>query len=406
MRFNYKARTEEGEVQKGIIEASSKNSAVYLLEKNNLFVIDLTEELGASFLGINFELKKTSLKDISAFTRQFAVMLKSGISPVEALRSQVAQITNSNYRKKIMRIAETVEGGGSLSQGFAMFPGLFDSFYVSVLKSGEATGKMADSLEYLARHLEREYNFQKQVKGAMIYPAFVVAVFIGVFFLAVFFIMPKLNEILENFSGNLPAVTKIMMKLSELTRQGGWIIVIIILVVLFLLPKILTKRKETRDLYYRFILKVPILGDFQKKLNLTSFAENLSVLISSGLPITQGLKIVKDILKNSVYKNIMAETEDRVAKGEKISAVFTEHSKEIPTFVQQMVRTGEETGSLDESLKSVVGFYREEIERTTDNLTTILEPVLILFLGIGIAVLAVAVFIPLFKVGMGGVGGM
>jgi len=404
MKFNYKARTKQGEAQNGVIEASSRKAALYILEKDDLYITSLVSISQKNFLNVRISLQRTSVKDVVIFTRQFSVMLKSGISPVEALQAQANQTTNSDFHAKILRMAEVVEGGRSLSQAFGMFPDVFKSFFINVVRAGEATGKMADSLKYLADHLEREYNFNRKIKSAMIYPAFVILVFIGVFFLAVFFIMPKLMEILKSFSGELPLATKVMIVLSEGVRDGGWIAIIALLVLLFFVPNILRRRKSTRDMFDRFILRVPILGSFQKKVYLTRICENLSVLIASGLPITQALQIVKDMIENSLYKKIVAQAEDKVAKGEKISAIFSEYPDQVPTFVLQMTSTGESTGRLDETLMDVVNFYREEIERITDNLTTILEPLLILFLGLGVAVLAISVFVPLFKIGLGGVG--
>jgi type IV pilus assembly protein PilC len=406
MRFTYKARTQEGKIQRGTVEASSRKAALDILEKYGLYATALKEEGKGGFLGkeISFGMG-ISQKDLVIFTRQFGVMLKSAIPPVEALKAQVAQTPNPSFREKILRMAEAVETGASLSQAFSLYPKIFDPFYVSIIKSGEATGKVADALNYLADHLEREYNLHQKIRGAMIYPAFVVIVFIAAFFLVTFFIVPKLTDILKGFTGKLPLSTRLMISLSDFVRKGGWVLILGLLGVLFLLPLFMKHSKKTNKFYDKISLKIPILGDFYKRIYLTRFSQNLSVLISAGLPITQALKITKDIIDNSVYKEIIKEAEERVARGERISAVFSEHPEQIPPFVTQMISTGEDTGRLEQTLMDIVHFYRQEIERTTANLTTILEPVLILTLGIGIAVLAVSVFIPLFKIGMGGFGG-
>jgi len=402
MKFLYKARTKEGKVQDGAIEASSRKIALATLEKYGLYVTSLNQSGRGGFLAKNITFRKISSKDIVFFTRQFSVMLKSAIPPIEALKSQVAQTENTDFRERILKIAETIEKGGTLSQAFSLFPKIFNPFYVSVIKSGEATGKVADSLNYLADHLEKEYNLHQKIRGAMIYPAFVIVVFVAAFFLVTFFIVPKISEILISFGGDLPFATKAIIFISNFTRAGGWIIILGLMVVLFFLPQILKRTKFSKDFYDRFSLKIPILGDFLKKVNVVSFCQNLSVLISSGLPITQALKITEDILENSVYKKIVAKAEERVIRGEKLSTVLAENSDFVPAFVQQMVSTGERTGNMEKNLMDVVDFYGAEIERTTDNLTTILEPVLLLFLGVGIAILAISIFVPLFKMGLGG----
>ncbi|MBZ9572782.1 type II secretion system F family protein [Patescibacteria group bacterium] len=405
MRFTYKARTKEGKMQRGTIEASSRKACLNILEKYGFYVTFLKETGKGGFLMGRISLRRISPKDIVAFSRQFSVMLKSAIPPVEALRAQVAQTENPDFREKILKMAEVVETGSTLSQAFSLYhPEIFDPFFVNIVKSGEATGKVADSLTYLADHLEREYNLSQKIRGAMIYPGFVIVVFIAAFFLVTFFIIPRLIEVLEAFGGKLPLSTRLMISLSEFVRKGGWILIFLIFGALFFLPQYLKRAERSKKFYDRVSLKIPILGDFYKKIYLVQFCENLSVLIRAGLPITQALKITEGIIGSVVYKKIIRETQERVARGERISSVLSQYPEQIPTFVTQMTSTGEETGRLEQTLMNVVDFYRAEIERTTDNLTSILEPILIVVLGVGIGILAVSVFIPLFRMGFGGVG--
>jgi len=403
MKLFYKARTKQGEVRTGNIEAKDKRVALDILEKYGLYVTSLQSIRGGISINLNLSfLNQVSQKDKVMFTRQFGVMLKSAIPPVKALKSQVAQTKNTQFRAKILQMAEGIETGSSLSQVFALHPSVFDPFFVSIVKSGEATGKVADALGYLADHLEKEYNLRQKVRGAMIYPAFIVAVFIGAFFLVTFFIVPKLTQILKDFAGKLPLSTKAMMALSDFVRGGGWIVLLLLIGLLFVAPIILKKLNRTKRFYDAMLLKLPVFGSFFKKVALVQFCENLSVLIKAGLPITQALSITKNIVSNTIYKEIIQEVENRVAKGEKISVVLESHEKNVFPFIIQMISTGEETGRLESVLSDVVSFYQEEIERTAQNLTTLLEPFLILSLGIGIAIMAISIFVPLFKIGMGG----
>lgn len=404
MRYQYKARTKEGKLQKGTIETSSQKAALYLLEKYGLYPTSLKEVKKEKFFQKRISFWRTPKKDIISFTRQLAIMLNSGVSPIEVLKSQITQTENPDFREKILKIAEIVEGGGSLSQAFSLFPKIFDKFYVSVVKSGEATGKVTNSLAYLASHLEREYNLKQKIKSAMIYPAFVITVFVAVCFLATFFIIPRLSEILKTFGGKLPLMTKVVISFSNFVKEGGWILILIILGVLFFLPFFIKRFPKTRELWDRLLLKIPIVGSFSKKVNLTCFAENLSVLLKAGLPITQALKITGQITGNSLYQKIIFQAKEEVGRGEKISSVFSLYPREVPPFVLQMILTGEETGKLDETLMEIVSFYQQEIDRFIGRLPHIIEPLLILFLGIGVAILAISVFIPLFKIGLGGFG--
>ena len=401
MKFFYKARNKDGQEQKGEIEAFSKKGALELLEKNGFYVISLQASGNLWSKGLDLNLTSgISSKDLVLFTRQFSIMLRSAIPPLEALRAQILQTTNGNFKSKLIKMAQAVETGSSLSRAFSLEGKVFDVFYINIIKSGEATGKVADALNYLADHLERNYNLKRKIQGAMIYPAFVIVVFIGAFFLVTFFIVPRLTELMASFQGQLPWTTQLIMAMSGFVRKGGWALLLAFFGLLFFLPRLLKKIPAAKKIYDKLILEVPILGSFKKKIFLAQFSENLSVLIAAGLPITQALKITKDIIDNELYQLVLKRAEERVSRGEKISAVLSGFPRQFPAFVVQMVYTGEETGRLEETLINVVNFYQEEIDRTAENLTSILEPVLIAFLGAGIAFLAVAVYVPIFKMGM------
>ncbi len=404
MKFHYRARTKEGRIQSGMIEAFSKKGALDVLEKYGFYVTSLKEAGRATFFQQKIFTKKPSIKDIVIFTRQLSVMLKSAIPPVEALRTQVIQAENSDFREAILKIAEMVETGSSLSQAFSSHPKIFNTFYVSCVKSGEASGKVADSLDYLAQHLESEYELQAKIKGAMLYPIMVITVALGVTLLIIFFIIPRLIDVLEDMAEELPFATRAMISFSYFIREGGWILILIFFVGLIFLFQYFRRSKEGKDFWDKASLKMPLFGDFYKKIYLTRFAENLSVLIAAGLPITQALKITADVIDNSFYKKIIEKTEEKVARGETISSVLSRYPEQIPSFLTQMVSTGEETGRLENTLMDVVNFYKGDIDRFIDNLTKILEPTLMLFLGGLVGILVISIFIPLFQIGLGGAG--
>jgi len=408
MKFLYKANNKEGKEEKGEVEAPSKKIALEILERKNLSVFSLQERGGllGKGLGTNISLgQRVSSKDLVIFTRQFSIMLKSSIPPLEALRAQIVQTSNGYFKNQLLKMAEALETGSSLSRAFSLPGKIFNVFYISTIKAGEATGKVADALHYLAEHLEGSYNLKRKIQGAMMYPAFIIVVFIGAFFLVTFFIVPKLTEIMASFQGQLPWTTKLIMGISGFVRKGGWAVILGLFGFLFFLPNLLKRFPSGKKVYDKFILKAPIIGNFRKKIFLSQFAENLSVLIAAGLPITQALKITKDIINNTLYQFILERAEERVSRGEKISTILSGFPEQFPGFVVQMVSTGEETGRLDETLINVVKFYQEEINRTVEGLASIIEPILIVLLGVGIAFLAAAVYVPIFQMGMSGGGG-
>jgi len=406
MKFYYRARTKDGRIQSGTIEAFSKKGALDVLEKYGFYITALKEAGKVTFFQQKIFAKKPSIKDLVIFTRQLSVMLKSAIPPVESLRTQVTQAENSDFREAILKIAEMVETGSSLSQAFSSHPKIFNTFYVSCVKSGEASGKVADSLDYLAQHLESEYELQAKIKGAMLYPIMVIIVALGVTALIIFFIIPRLMSVLEDLAQDLPFSTRIMMSFSNFIREGGWILILIFFVSLIILFQYFRRSQEGKDFWDKASLKIPLFGDFYKKIYLTRFAENLSVLIAAGLPITQALKITADVIDNSFYKKIIEKTEERVARGETISSVLSRYPEQVPSFLTQMVSTGEETGRLEDTLMDVVNFYKGDLDRFINNLTKILEPMLMLFLGGLVGILVISIFIPLFQIGLGGTGTM
>ena len=407
MHFFYKGRTREGKVVKGIINAVSRERVLALLEKYGFYVDSIKELEGK---GLFAYLRKifgggVSRKEFMSLSRRLAVMLKSGIPIDEALRIQVEQVSDSRLRSILLNIAEAVEGGSSLSQALALYPKVFNAFYISCIKSGEASGKIDDALTYLADHLEKAYALRAKIRGAMVYPSFVIAVFIVMFFVLALFVMPKLMVVLKAFGGKVPTQTRILISAADFMSHGGWILVIIFFILLGLVAIFFKKSKRGKNIWERFVLKIPLLGDFYKKVYLTQFSENLAVLIKAGVPMGQSLQITEDVIDNVSYKKIIEKIKKRVLRGESISSVLSDYPKFIPSFLTQMVLTGERTGRLDDTLMEVVKFYQAETDRMINSFVKLLEPILILVLGAIVAILAVGVLYPIFRAGFSGLSG-
>ncbi len=396
MKYIYQARSKEGKLETGTVEASSKEAAALLLQKYNIFATSIKEQSPRLFKYENIGfLNRISKKDLAIFSRQLAVMLQSRVPVTQSLKSLAAQTKNPVFKQKILKISQLVEEGNSLSESFSTYPEVFNVFYVSLMKTGEASGKISDALSYLSDHLEREYDIRAQIKGAMIYPMFVIWVLLAVILIVMFFVMPRLVDLLEQTTKDPPLFTALMIGFYGFLSHYGWIIVVaFFFLVLFLAYYFTTK--EGKKNFDKLILRIPLISGFFKKIYLVRFAENVSTLISAGLSINNALKITKDTVENFVYKQILAETEERVSEGEKISHVLVKYPKLVPPFVVQMVQVGEETGKLDKNLMEIVNFYQKEIGRTVANFTALLEPVLIIFLGAIVAVLAISIIEPLY----------
>lgn len=398
MKFNYQTRTKEGEIQTGIVEAASKEAALNLLYKHGLYVTFLEEAALPIYAKRIKIFERISRKDIVLFSRQLSIMFKSEISLVEALGTLANQAKNSDFKEKILKLSEEVEGGTPLSKALSRYPKLFNHFYVSMVKSGEASGKLSGALDYLADHLEREYHLASRIRGAMIYPALVVFVVLVVLFLMMFFVVPHLTEVLEVTGQELPIVTQIVIGLSGFSRKWGWILILGLAIFTVIIFRYYYKTAEGKKFFEKFFLKLPLIGEFLKMVYLSRFAENLSTLISGGLPIAKALEISGEIVGNTVYKEIIFQTRDEVRKGERISSVLQRHPEAFPPMFCQMVLVGEKTGTLEKTLINVVDFYQKEVDRTIDNLLSILEPLLIIFLGLIVAGLMASILLPLYKI--------
>lgn len=396
MKFNYQARTKTGEIQAGVVEVSSKEAAILLLQKYGLYITYL-EEVKVPFYAREVKIfKRISLRDIVLFSRQLSIMFSSKVSLVEALSTIASQTKNLEFRERILDLSRKVEGGSAFSKALSRHPQIFSPFYISMVKSGEISGKLSESLAYLADHLEREYHLISRLQGAMIYPSMVLMVALVVFLLMIFFVLPQLTEVLQESGQPLPIITQLVIGLSLFLRKWGFLFIgLLVGIIIFFLRYI--KTLEGKENFDKISLKLPLIGNLLKMVYLSRFAENLSTLIAGGLPIVQALETTGEIVGNTVYKEIIFRTRNEVRRGESVSSVLRRYPEAFPPIFCQMTLVGEKTGTLDKTLLNVVDFYQKEVDRTIDNLFSILEPVLIVFLGLIVAGLVAAVLLPLYR---------
>ena len=398
MKFNYQARTPTGEVQSGTVEASSKEAAVSLLQRHGLYITFLEEVAAPPVYAKRIKIfERIAAKDIVMFSRQLAIMFKTKVPLVEALETLAAQTKNPDLKEKIFKLAEEVEAGTSLSKAFSRYPKIFSPFFIAMVRAGEASGKLSEALSYLAEHLEREYHLSSKLKGAMIYPAMVLLVAIIVLALMMFYIIPQLTEVLLASGGELPAITKIVISLSAFLRKWGLLLILVLLILVIFAIRY-SRSQEGKKFFDQISLRFPITSELVRMICLSRFAENLSTLISGGLPIARALEISGDIVGNTVYKEIIFQTRDGVRKGEPISSTLARFPEIFPPVFTQMTAVGEKTGTLDKTLLDIVSFYQKETDRTIDNLLSILEPALIIFLGLVVGGLMASVLLPLYRV--------
>lgn len=396
MKYNYQARTRGGQVQAGIIEASSQETAIETLKSRDLFVTAIEEFASPIYAQKIKFFERITRKEIVIFSRQLAIMFKARVPLVEVFKTFHKQTKNAAFREVILKIADEVEGGSTLSAALAMHPKLFSSFYVSMVRSGEATGKLTEVFLYLADFLEKDSYFRGKIIGAMVYPGFIFGVFVIVFTIIVTYVIPQLAEVLKESGQGLPWITLAAIGISDFFVHYWWVA---ILVIVALIVGVIGAFRTTwgKEWFDKNVLRVPLIGQFMQKLYLSRFALNLSTLISGGLSIVQGLEITADVVGNTTYKKIIFSVRDGVKKGEAMSTVLQNYPNTVSPLFHQMVVVGEKTGTLDTSLNNVVDFYQKDIERSLDDLIKLIEPIFIILLGLVVGGLVGAVLLPLYS---------
>ena len=397
MRFKYQARDDKGELKKGIIVAPSQKEALSVLHNQGLFVTSLEEESANLFMKKGFSLfHRVSAKDLVLFSRRLSIMIKSKVPLGESLSTLSRQSSNYDLKVAIDKLATDVEGGMPLSIALSQYPKYFSSFFVNMVKVGESSGRLSENLTYLADYLERNYHIREKVKSAMFYPIIVLVTFIALFNLLIYFILPNLSKALEENVTSLPTITKIVFGAGKFFKRWNLLLLVLFIALLFLLWYFVTKTKKGQGKLQSLSLKIPLVSDLIKKIYMTRFSDNLSTLLSSGLPISQCLQITADVMGNNIYRNIVLEVKGKVTRGKSMGVALAGHPQYIYPLVVQMILIGEKTGTLDSSLKNVVNFYEDDINSTIDNLTNLIQPLLIIILGGLIGGLAISVFLPLY----------
>lgn len=397
-KFDYGARTKEGVFQAGTVEAAGYDTAINVLQRHGLIITSLRSQEETSFFKRDIALfQNVKNKDLVIFSRQISTLFEAQVPVVEAFTALIKQTEKAVFRKVLDDILNNVESGMSLSKAFGRHPKVFSNFYINMIKSGEASGKLQVVFNFLAEHTEREYYLAAKIKGAMAYPAFIVAAFIIVAILMMIVVVPQLTAILEETGQELPWVTKLLIASSRFIRQ--WIVFLApTFIVLVVALWRYVKTPEGGEIKDKILLKLPIIGELLKKVYLARFAENLSTLIKGGLPIIQSLQVTGDVVGNSVYKYIIKNTINEIKGGGNISDVLSNYPESFPRFVSQMVATGERTGKLAQILESVSKFYQREVQNMTDNLTQLIEPVLLVILGAGVGLLLVSILMPIYNI--------
>jgi len=401
MEFKYTVRTREGQIQKGAIEASSREEAINALHRHNLIVLELSQTSGGEIFSRQITLfKRVKPKEMVVFSRQLSTLFSAKISLLESLRALAKQTENKYFGQILFEVASEVEAGSLLSKAMAKYPKIFSAFFINMVHSGEVSGGLDRSLNYLADYLEKQYYLNSKIKGAMFYPGFILGAFVIIGVLMMILVVPQLTSFLAETGQELPLPTRLLIGASNLIRYWGWLILLFLIALVSGAVFLVNKSPVARYWFDNLKLKAPIFNKIFQVLYLARLTDNLSILIQGGLSILQALQITGDVVGNAVYKKIILEAKENVRIGNTISACFGKY-KEMPPMIIQMVATGEKTGTLDEILKKLSVFYTKEVDTMVGTLSQLIEPVLIVILGIGVAILVAAILIPIYNIASG-----
>lgn len=400
MQYRYTARTQEGKESAGTINAASLDLAVGLLQRKNL-IVTFIEPVGEKYSGVYkwfsgfdfFSIVKT--QDVVLFSRELATLFEAKVPIVNSINIIISETENKAFRRKLSNVLEDIQGGISLSQAFSRHEDVFSRFYISMVKSGEESGKLEEIFKFLADYLERSFELQRKARNALIYPAFVLVAFVVVMILMLVFVIPKLSTILEETGQAVPIYTQIVIGTSNFLRNFSFLLIIFVLVLGVFTYKY--SRTENGKVYFaRALISLPIIGNLYRKMYLSRIADNLSTLLSGGITAVRAIDITSEVVGNEIYKRIMQDALESVKGGSMISDSLSKYN-DIPSLFSQMIRIGEETGKLDYILKSLAGFYKRDVDNLVDNLVSLIEPILILALGLGVGLLVAAVLIPIYN---------
>ncbi len=382
----------------GVVEADNEAQAMETLTSRGYRIISLQETNRKSLSGFSIKnlFSSVGIKDVVVFSRQFSVMISASVPVVEALKVISQQAENSKLRRIISEIADEVTSGDTLSASLARRPKLFSNFYVSVIKSGEQSGKLDDSLNYIADEMEKDYDMNRKIKGAMVYPIFVVTMMVIIGILMMMFVVPKLTSIIVEAGGELPFATRVLIAVSSFLVNFWWVVIGGVVALIIGARFYLHSHTGRRQFDY-IILHLPIFGNLLRMIYLVRFSRSMSTLIAGGVNITSSLQVAGDVINNKYYSELIDKTIAEVEGGNSICSVFMV-SKEIPSMVSQMMLVGEKTGKLDAVLERITTFYNREITTSLTSLMSLIEPLLMVIMGLGVGVMVAAILLPMYNV--------
>lgn len=391
--FKYVAKNQQGKTISAILEVKDKAALVDLLRKRGLIIISVDETTKKPFLAAKAKVK---IDDLVIFSRQLATMVDSGIPLVQALDVLAEQIEKPGFKKVVATLRDDIETGSSLSDALSHHPQVFSELFVNMVRAGESSGMLDDILERLANYFEKTGALQRKVKSSFIYPGLVMSMAIIITSILIFKVVPTFKGIFDSLGGELPLITRWLISFSNLAKSGAPFLLAGIFLIGFMFTRIIrTERGRMR--FDKTMLHLPIFGMLLRKVAIARFSRTLSTLVKSGVPILNSLEIVAKTAGNMVIKMAVEQVRTSIREGENIAEPLA-RSGVFPPMVTRMIGVGEQTGELEKMLAKIADFYEEQVDVAVSGLTSLIEPVIIVFLGVVVGGIVAAMFLPIFKI--------
>ncbi len=401
MKLIYRARDKNGRVKAGTVEARSLDMAVKILQGYGLVVLDIAPERKTSFLDSIFGRKtRVSRKDLAIFLRQFSTLLESQVPLNEALKTLALQAATPAVKDLVFELISDVDAGLPLSQAVGKRSNIFGEFYSQMIKSGEISGRLQEVLSYLADYAEHENDLASKARAGATYPVFLFGSFVVIGTIITTVLAPQMVDIFAEFGQRPPLGTRILIAIGNLLNHWGILLAIILGGLVWMLINYF-QSAEGRRMAGIYILSVPIIGNIYRKIYIARFCETAGTLMQGGIPVITALQVAGDATGNYVYQKIGHEVAERMKSGENLSNILKENYKYFPPLVSQMVAIGEGTGRLDSVLRKISSYYQKDIDQAFNKMLNLLQPVLIIIIGIFVAFLVAAVLLPIYQLAQG-----
>lgn len=399
MNYKYEAVTDKGEKKLGLVEAPNQDLAVSALQKRGLIVLKVSEQDSNKGLFDIAFFEHVKTKEVVILSRQIATLFEANVSALKAFQLLSSNSENKLLSKKLTHVVEDLQAGVSISEALNKHPDVFSSFYVNMVRSGEESGNLTTTFNYLAEYLDRQYALTSKTKNALIYPGFVIGIFVVVMVLMFTMIIPKLSEIILQSGQEVPVYTKVIIGISNvMVNYGVFLLAGLIAIGSYL--AFLFRSASGKKIIDEVKITAPIFGPLFRKVYLARIADNLDTMLSSGIPIVRAIQITSEVVSNSKYQEVLVIASEDVKAGSTLSQSLSK-TEIIPQILVQMIKVGEETGSLGQILKTLAKFYKREVDDAVDTLVSLIEPVMIVALGLGVGLILVSVLMPIYNIAGG-----